>query len=51
MTPMALKTLEALPKTKQQERVFPINANAIRLAWERLNEPERPRAIPSYQRK
>ncbi len=51
LTPMALKTLEALPKTKQQERVFPINANAIRLAWERLNEPERPRAIPSYQRK
>jgi integrase len=34
LTPNALKTLESLPQ--RDERVFPVNPNAIRLAWERL---------------
>jgi integrase len=34
LTPSALKTLEALPRS--DERIFPVTPNSIRLAWERL---------------
>jgi integrase len=34
LTPKALQTLSALTTT--EERVFPVTANAVRLAWERL---------------
>ena len=34
LTPDAQKTLQALPR--RDDRVFPVTANAIRLAWERL---------------
>ena len=34
LTPNALKTLESLPQ--RDERLFPVDSNAIRLAWERL---------------
>ncbi|WP_316173886.1 MULTISPECIES: site-specific integrase [unclassified Bradyrhizobium] len=34
LTPIALATLEGL--TRSDERVFPVSANAVRLAWERL---------------
>lgn len=36
LTPTALATLAAVRKTSLHERVFPITANSIRLAWERL---------------
>jgi integrase len=34
LTPKALKVLSSLER--RQERVFPVTANAVRLAWERL---------------
>ncbi len=36
LTPTALETLKAILRDSNQERVFPINAGAVRLAWVRL---------------